>query len=84
MDKKLDVKFKEYQASIIEAVDFKFQVLERRVDVFEEKLDRLMNTLDRFLKRLADHEEEFKIMKAEVDKMKSVIKEKLGVEISIF
>ena len=36
-------------------------------------------TLDSFLKRLTAHEDEFIIPKAEVAKMKMVIKEKLGI-----
>jgi chromosome segregation ATPase len=101
LEQVLDKKFSQYQGSIIEAVDFKFQKVEQRMDVFEEMVNlrfqkveaelaelradirRLTNTLDNFLKRLTDHEDEFKILKAEVNQIKSAFKEKFGVEISV-
>jgi hypothetical protein len=46
------------------------------------KLDRLMTTLDGFLKRLTDTEQEFAIMKNEINRIKAVLKKKLGVDIS--
>jgi len=47
-----------------------------------QKIDRLTTTLDKFLKRLTDAEDEFEIMKADINRMKRVIREKLGVELS--
>ena len=47
----------------------------------EQRFDQLVTTLDKFLKRLIDLEDEFTIMKAEIRKIKEVLKEKLGVEI---
>ena len=44
-----------------------------------EKLNSLTNTLDRFLKRLTDTEEEFVFMKHDVNRIKAVLREKLGV-----
>ena len=93
----LDKKFTQYQSAIVEAVDFKFQktdakieiltekvgVLEQHMDSFDRKLDHLTTTLDNFLKRLTDWEDEFTILKAEVDQMKSIFKKKFGVEIAI-
>ena len=46
-----------------------------------QKIDRLVTTLDGFLKRLTDTEDEFTIMKADINRMKKVIKEKLGVDL---
>jgi len=46
-----------------------------------QKIDKLTNTLDKFLKRLTDIEDEFVIMKAEVNRLKKIIREKLGVEL---
>lgn len=109
LEQVLDKKFEQYQGSVIEAVDFKFQgieqhmgeidkriavfekmtemkflELEKRMDIFDKKLDRLANILEDFPRRLTDHEDDFKILKAEVDQMKSVFKEKFGVEISMY
>jgi hypothetical protein len=78
---------------IISATDEKFDRLEMRIAVLEEKLvasetrinnklERLTNTLDQFLKRLTDTEDEFEIMKYDVNRIKKVIKEKLGVSLS--
>ena len=68
---------------IIDAMDNRFQKLEKRMDSFDKKMDKLTTTLDSFLKRLLDFEEEFTIVKAEVRRIKTVIKEKLGVDIKI-
>jgi len=46
---------------------------------FMEKLNSLTNTLDRFLKRLTDTEEEFVFMTHDANRIKAVLREKLGV-----
>ena len=46
-----------------------------------EKLNSLSNTLDHFLKRLTDTEEEFVFMKHDVNRIKAVLREKLGATI---
>lgn len=70
---------------ILGAVEEKMAKLEKKFDggieKFGRKLEGLITTLDRFLKRLTDAEDEFAIMKADVNRMKKVIKEKLGVEL---
>jgi ribosomal protein L29 len=48
---------------------------------FDQKLDKLMTTLDRFLKRLTDFEDEFQLLKREIARMKTALREKLGVTI---
>ncbi|MDO8555095.1 MAG: hypothetical protein Q7R75_00825 [bacterium] len=108
LNKVLDKKLGEYQSSIIEAVDDKFQKVEHRIDDFEHRMDifeqmvemrfqkveaeifglrheirQLTTTLDNFLKRLTDHEIEFQILKAEMNKVKLILKEKLGAEITL-
>lgn len=115
LEQVLDKKLGEYQSSIIEAVDSKFQRVEHRMDGFEHRMDgfeqrmdgfeqmiemrfqrveaevfglrqeirQLTTTLDNFLKRLTDHEIEFQILKAEMNKVKLVLKEKLGAEITL-
>jgi len=70
---------------ILEAVDGKVSKLEVRLDKLEmrvnKKIERLTTTLDKFLKRMTDLEEEFIIMKADVRRVKTVLREKLGVTI---
>lgn len=82
LEKILDKKFIQYQGAIVEAVDYKFQKVEDEISALREDIRRLTTTLDNFLKRLTDWEDAFSILKAEVGRMKSVIKEKLGVDIS--
>ena len=64
---------------ILNAVDERLGKMEIRIN---QKIDRLTTTLDRFLKRLTDTEDEFEIMKANINRMKKVIRGKLGVELS--
>jgi len=75
------------QASmILNAVDEKLSAQERRFNVrlekmeerFAKRLDELTKTLDKFLKRLSDIEEEFTFMKADLNRVKAVLREKLG------
>ena len=63
---------------ILNAVDDKLRKMEFRIN---QKIDRLTTTLDKFLKRLTDIEDEFEIMKADINRLKKVIREKLGVEL---
>lgn len=116
LDKKLDVKFNQYQSSIVEAVDFKFQKMEQKFDgrfqqmeqkfdgkfqAMEQRFDSrlqavetevaelrqavrdLTTAVDKFLHRLDRWEQEFTLLKADVDKIKEILKEKLGVEVAI-
>jgi hypothetical protein len=62
---------------ILNAVEKKLEKTELRIS---QKIDCLTTTLDKFLKRLTDIEKEFEIMKADINRLKKVIKEKLGVE----
>ena len=77
LDKKLGI----YQNAIIESVDFKFQNIEKEMSGLRSEIRRLTTTLDNFLKMMADYKDEFIILKTEVDQIKKVIKEKLGVDI---
>jgi len=81
--KQLEKQLPLYQGAIIEAVNFKFENFERRMDEFDRKLDRLATVLDNFVKMMTDYKEEFILLKADVDKIKAILKEKLGVEVSI-
>ena len=62
--------------AILAAVDKR---LEKFENLFRDELSRLTNTLDKFLKRLTDTEEEFVFMKHDVNRIKAVLREKLGV-----
>jgi len=66
LEEVLDKKFDEYQSVVLGAVDFKFQRMEERIDVFEEKarkemseirgeIRNLTNTLEHFLHRLTNY-----------------------------
>ena len=48
-----------------------------------EQIQELAVTLDRFVKSMSDYGEEFAILKAELDQVKRVIKERLGIEIAV-
>lgn len=52
-----------------------------RLDKIEEKISELTGTLDAFLKRLIEREDEFAIMKREIGIMKTILKEKLNVDV---
>ena len=77
IDRRFDAQDKKFAARF-DAVDKRFDKLEQR---FMEKLNSLTNTLDHFLKRLTDTEEEFVFMKHDVNRIKAVLREKLGVAI---
>jgi hypothetical protein len=70
-----------------DAPELDSRVQERRFNVQLEKMeersarrfDELTKTLDRFLKRLSDIEEEFTFMKADLNRVKAILREKLGV-----
>ena len=86
--KVLEAMFEQYQASLLEAVSFGFEQarIERseiRAEIVDLKksINNLTNTLDHFLKRLTTNEEEFTILKAEVNLLKKIVKDKLGVEV---
>ncbi len=66
-------------------VDYRISLLEKRLGKMEIKMNqnfnRLTTTLDKFLKRLTDIEDEFEAMKLDINRLKKVIREKLGVEL---
>ena len=52
--------------------------------IFEQELQNLKMTMDVFLWRVIhDKKQEFTLLKADVDKIKMIIREKLGVEVAI-
>ncbi|MFH1181131.1 MAG: hypothetical protein V1705_01825 [bacterium] len=76
----------EQTSVILSAVDVKISKLDRRIGKLEIKVDKrfdqLITTLDKFLKRLTDIEDEFEVMKLDLNRMKKVIREKLGVDLA--
>jgi cysteine sulfinate desulfinase/cysteine desulfurase-like protein len=77
-DKRIEERFTAQNIALAAAMDKRLEAMEKR---FNEKLDRLTTTLDRFLKRMTDVEEEFTFMKNDVNRIKAVLREKLGVSI---
>jgi len=75
-DKRLEERFTAQNIAMLTAVDKR---LEKFENLFRDELSRLTNTLDKFLKRLTDTEEEFVFMKHDVNRIKAVLREKLGV-----
>jgi hypothetical protein len=71
---------------ILTAVDEKTSLLEEKIKAldlkFSEKFDKLTTTLDNFLKRMTDIEDEFAMMRADINRVKDVIKQKLGVDLT--
>ncbi|OGZ44448.1 MAG: hypothetical protein A3J55_04370 [Candidatus Ryanbacteria bacterium RIFCSPHIGHO2_02_FULL_45_17b] len=79
---KVDERFQKAEG-ISQVMSDRIGALEYRMDEFNKKIDRLTTTLDVFLKRLTDREDELTFLRADIDKIKAVLKEKLGVEILI-
>jgi len=67
------------EVRIVADVDKKLVAMELRIN---KKFDKLTTTLDKFLKRLTDLEDEFEIMKHDINQLKKIIQEKLGVNLS--
>lgn len=77
--KQIEQRLSDQTAVILDAVDEKIKTLDLK---FTEKFDKLTTTLDKFLKRMTDMEDEFTMMRNDINRMKKVIREKLGVELS--
>lgn len=74
-DKKMGI----MEIRILAKMDKMILASEERIN---RKIDKLTTTLDKFLKRMTDMEDEFTIMKHDLNRVKSVLKEKLGVDLS--
>ena len=85
LDKKLDDKFKEYSQVLVVALD---GVLEKRLQKTEERLEAkigdVKTLIDGYIKAQEGFKQEFVVMKEEIKKIKDILKEKLGVEVSAF
>jgi hypothetical protein len=76
---KTDVKMNVMKVELISAMDEKIRRSEERIN---QKIEKLTTTLDKFLKQLTDTQNEFAAMKLDINRLKSVIKEKLGVDLA--
>ena len=74
----VDEKLGTNKIEIVSSIDQKLAKMETRMS---QKFDKLITTLDRFLKRLTDIEDEFEMMKLDINRLKKIIKEKLGVNL---
>ena len=63
---------------ILSAVDERLEKNEERIN---KKNEKLIDTLDKFLKRTTDLEDEFEMMKHDLNRVKRIIQQKLGVEL---
>ena len=75
----VDVKLSINQINILAGVDKRLETMEMRIN---RNIDKLTTTLDKFLKRMTDMEDEFTIMKHDLNRVKRVIREKLGVNLA--
>jgi len=82
---KIEKLLNQQTVAILNAVDQKLLKLEKRLNKMEvrtnQNFNRLITTLDKFLKRLTNIEDEFEAMKLGINRMKKIIKEKLGVDL---
>jgi len=67
------------EVRIVADVDRKLVAMEVRIN---QKLDKLTTTLDKFLKRMTNMKDEFEIMKHDLNRVKAILKEKLGVDLA--
>lgn len=83
--KKVDNRFDEVDSRFdaLETVfEHRFQKVESEIGELRLEIRRLAVTLDNFVKMMTDYKEEFIILKGEVDQIKRILKQKLGVEIA--
>ncbi len=70
---------KAHTVTILAQADERLVKMETRINA---KIEKLTNTLDKFLKRLTDMEDEFTLMKHDLNRIKKILREKLGVALS--
>lgn len=78
LEKSFDAKLSVTELNILSKVDQKLVRMETRIN---QKIDKLITTIDKFLKRLSDIEDEMEIIKLDINRLKKIIKEKLGVDL---
>ena len=75
--------FEQRNNAQLKVMDGRLWELHNEVSELRAQIQKLTVTLDVFLKRLTDFDDEFTILKAEVDLIKDILKEKLGVEVAL-
>ena len=84
----IEVKTEEFNTRLenieVKTASLEVDMKEVRADIKETKdiINQLFNRIDRFLAILEKLDQEFTIMKEDIRRMKKVIKEKLGVDLS--
>lgn len=78
----VDKKFDEMKLEMINMEERFDRKLEKMEERFNKRIDHLTKTLDVFLKRMTDMEDEFAMMRNDINRIKKAIKEKLGVELA--
>lgn len=81
LDKTLDHRFSEQTEVILEAIAELSAENKKEHQRMEQKIDKTWNNIDKYVKAQEAFRQEFVIMKEEIKQIKTVIKEKLGVEI---
>ncbi len=74
LDKKIEILDKR-----MDGIDIKLEKFEERLN---KKIDKLTTLIDKFVNLYTKQDQEFKVMKYEINKIKEIIKEKLGVEVN--
>jgi len=84
--KQIEKRLAEQTDIILTAADERMDLMDKKIKAldlkFTEKFDKLTTTLDNFLKRMTDMEDEFAMMREDIRRVKAVIKQKLGVDIT--
>ena len=83
-DLRMDQRFDEYTRIILDAFDSRFNKVDERIDEIKTDINFMQTTLESHIKGHADSDQEFVIMKEEMNQVKHVIHKKLGVEIRAF
>jgi len=85
MNKEKSIKLKDIETLlnnqtvvILSAVEEKLLKSEDRTN---KKIEKLIDTMDKFIKRALDLKDEFTFMKHDLNRVKAVIREKLGVDL---
>ena len=72
-----------YQSAILQVMSDRFDRVDKRIDKLEITLNKLITTIDGLVKKMAEHDDEMTIMKAELSQIKSVLKTNFGIDISL-
>ena len=80
----IDKRFDEQTGIILDALDTRFSKMESQINDMRYDINFMQTTLESHIKGHADSDQEFVIMKEEMNQVKHVIHKKLGVEIRAF